>query len=282
MADSDTAFTGSIPEIYDSQLVPLLFLPYAADLANRVAALAPQPVLETAAGSGVVTRALAPRIRSADRYVVTDLSSAMLERASSEQPAQGNIEWRQADALALPFEDGSFDVVCCQFGVMFFPDRVAGYAEARRVLKPGGRFVFNTWDRLEENVFAKLVQDAAAAYFAEDPPQFLGRTPYAYYDLELIQEELTAAGFSASSVATVREMSRAASAREAAVAFCQGTPLRGESEERDASVVEGAPEAALEAVTERAAAAIAAQYGVAAGGGAVEGAIQAHVFEATA
>lgn len=138
MTDSDSAFTGSIPEIYDTHLVPLLFEPYAADLARRVAALAPKSVLETAAGSGVVTRALAPRLRSADRYVVTDLNSAILERASSEQPAQDNIEWRQADALALPFEDDAFDAVCCQFGVMFFPDRVAGYAEARRVLKPGG------------------------------------------------------------------------------------------------------------------------------------------------
>lgn len=270
MSDSDTAFTGSIPEVYDTQLVPLLFEPYADDLATRVAALSPKSVLETAAGSGVVTRALAPRIRSADRYVVTDLNSAMLDRAASEQPAQDNIEWRQADALALPFADDSFDVVCCQFGVMFFPDRVAGYAEARRVLKPGGRFMFNIWGRLEENVFAKLVQDAAKASFPDDPPLFLARTPFAYHDPELVRRELAEAGFAEVSSATVRETSRAPSARQAADAICQGTPLRGEIEERDAD--------GLEAVTERAAAAIAARFG----SGAVAAAIQGHVFEARA
>ncbi len=269
MTDCDTAFTGSISEIYDTHLVPLLFEPYAEYLAARVAALAPKSVLETAAGSGVVTRALAPRIRSADRYVVTDLSAAMLEWASSEQSAQDNIEWRQADALALPFENDTFDAVCCQFGVMFFPDRVAGYAEARQVLKPGGRFVFNTWDRLEANVFAKLVQDAASASFPADPPLFLARTPHGYHDAELVRRELSEAGFADVSVATVPETSGAPSARDAAVAYCQGTPLREQIEERDAT--------ALEAVTERAAA-IAARYG----DGAVAGAIQAHVFEAIA
>ena len=137
MVATDKLFAGSIPEIYDRFLVPLIFEPYAADLARRVAALGPSDVLETAAGTGVLTRALAAPLAPATRIVATDLNQPMLDQAARRQPA-GGVEWRQADALALPFADRSFDVVACQFGVMFFPDKVQGYREARRVLRPGG------------------------------------------------------------------------------------------------------------------------------------------------
>ena len=152
MSEVDKVFAGSIPDIYDSYLVPLIFEAFAADLARRVAAGDPGSVLETAAGSGVVPRALAPLLAKDARYVVSDLNQPMLDRAAHRQDADARIVWQQADALALPFDDARFDVVCCQFGVMFFPDRVAGYREALRVLKPGGRFVFNAWDRIEENI----------------------------------------------------------------------------------------------------------------------------------
>ena len=149
MSVSDKVFAGSIPENYDALMVPMIFEPYATDLAERVAALSPHAVLETAAGTGVVTRALAPKLAESARYVVTDLNQPMLDYAAKKQPADKPIEWRQADALNLPFADGSFDAVCCQFGVMFFPDRVAGYKQARRMLKPGGSLLFNAWDRIE-------------------------------------------------------------------------------------------------------------------------------------
>jgi ubiquinone/menaquinone biosynthesis C-methylase UbiE len=141
MAESDKVFAGSIPKFYDTLMVPLIFEAYAVDLAELVAASSPGSVLETAAGSGVVTRALAPKLSADACYVVTDLNQPMLDYAATRQGSDSRIEWRQADALDLPFEDASFDVVCCQFGAMFFPNRVAGYAEARRVLRPGGRFV---------------------------------------------------------------------------------------------------------------------------------------------
>ena len=143
MAETDMVFAGSIPKFYDTLMVPLIFEVYAAHLAELVAASSPGSVLETAAGSGVVTRALVPRLGADACYVVTDLNQPMLDFAASRQGADSRIEWRQADALNLPFGDATFDVVCCQFGAMFFPDRVTGYAEARRVLKPGGRFFFN-------------------------------------------------------------------------------------------------------------------------------------------
>ena len=270
MAESDKVFAGSIPKFYDTLMVPLIFEAYAAHMAELVAAFSPGTVLETAAGSGAVTRALAPRLKSDARYLVTDLNQSMLDYAAARQGFDDRIEWRQADALALPFNDASFDVVCCQFGAMFFPDRIAGYVEARRVLRPGGRFVFSVWDRIEGNAFANDVTNAAAAVFPHDPPRFLARTPHGYHDVVLIHEDLRRAGFADIRIETRAEVSRSPSARDAATAFCQGTPLRNEIEARDASL--------LALITDRAAQVIASRHGE----GPVAGKIQAHVIVAAA
>jgi ubiquinone/menaquinone biosynthesis C-methylase UbiE len=143
MSESDKVFAGSVPENYDRYLVPLVFESFAQATAQRIAALAPSAVLETAAGTGAVTRALTPRLSPDASYVVTDLNQPMLDYAARRQLADSRITWRKADAQALPFEDATFDLVCCQFGVMFFPDRQLGYREAKRVLKPDGCFLFN-------------------------------------------------------------------------------------------------------------------------------------------
>ncbi len=268
MTNSDKVFAGSIPKFYDTLMVPLIFETYATDLAELVAAFAPGAVLETAAGSGVVARLLAPKLKPDARYVVTDLNQPMLDYAASRQGADNRLTWRQADALALPFDDAAFDVVCCQFGAMFFPDRVAGYAEARRVLKAGGRFVFSVWDRIEENAFADDVTNAVATLFPNDPPRFLARTPHGYHDVALIRDDLRRAGFSNIMIETREKLSRAPSARDAATAYCHGTPLRNEIETRDASQ--------LALATDRAEQAIAARHGA----GPVAGKIQAHVIVA--
>ncbi len=270
MSASDKVFAGSIPDVYDDYLVPLIFESYAADLSSRVVRDEPQAILETAAGSGVVTRALAPRLGTSARYVVTDLNQPMLDRAARIQGANARIEWRAADALSLPFEDDSFDVVCCQFGVMFFPDRVAGYAEARRVLKPNGRLIFNTWDRIETNEFADVVTQAAGELFPDDPPLFLARTPHGYHDVAVIEADLRAAGFGHVTVETRTDVSAAPTARHPAVAYCEGTPLRNEIEARDAT--------RLGEVTDHAAAAIAEKYGE----GPVAAKIQGHIATAAA
>jgi ubiquinone/menaquinone biosynthesis C-methylase UbiE len=270
MSASDKVFSGPVPEIYDTHLVPLIFEAFAMDLARRVAEAAPARVLETAAGTGVVTRALAPLLQDSARYTVSDLNQPMLDRAASRQQADDRIVWRQADALELPFEDDSFDAVCCQFGVMFFPDRVAGYRESLRVLKPGGRFLFNVWDRIEHNDFARIVTETAGAMFPADPPMFLARTPHGYHDRDRIEAELRKAGFSAIEIVTVDETSDAPTPRHPAIAYCQGTPLRNEIEARD-------PEA-VQAVTDRSAAAIAKAHGH----GPVSGKIRGHVIAASA
>jgi ubiquinone/menaquinone biosynthesis C-methylase UbiE len=270
MPETDKVFAGSIPQNYDRYLVPLIFESFAQDIAQRVAALSPTTVLETAAGSGVVTRALTPRLSPNARYVVTDLNQPMLDYAATRQAVDNRINWRQADALALPFEDAAFDLICCQFGVMFFPDRQSGYREAKRVLKPGGCFLFNVWDRLEENVFANDVTIALAEIFPTDPPRFLARTPHGYHDTALIRSELEKAGFSHVTIETRADQSRAASPRDPAVAYCQGTPLRNEIEARDADK--------LEAATDHAASRIANRHG----SGEVGAKIQAHVVVALA
>jgi ubiquinone/menaquinone biosynthesis C-methylase UbiE len=267
VAKVDKVFAGSIPALYERFLVPLIFESYALDLAQRLAKTRPAAVLETAAGTGVLTRALASALPAA-RMTVTDLNQPMLDHAKSRQPADSRIEWRQADALTLPFDDQSFDAVACQFGVMFFPDKVQGYREARRVLKPGGHFFFNVWDRIEENDFADVVTQALAAVFPQDPPRFMARTPHGYHDEKQIREELKAAGFTKISIDAVDARSKAPSPRDPAMAYCQGTPLRSEIEAR------GAP--GLEEATKQAADALARRFGT----GAVDGRIRAFVIGA--
>jgi ubiquinone/menaquinone biosynthesis C-methylase UbiE len=267
MAATDKLFAGSIPEIYQRFLVPLIFEPYAEDLAARVARVAPHDVLETAAGTGVLTRALAARLPAA-RLVATDLNQPMLDLAAARQPDAKKVTWRQANALALPFADHSFDAVACQFGVMFFPDKVQGYREARRVLKPGGRFLFNVWDRIAENEFADVVTQALATLFPQDPPRFMARIPHGYHDVEEIRAQLAAAGFSQIAVETLEHTSKAPSPRDPAIAYCQGTPLRNEIEARDPARLDEATTRATEALAQRF------------GRGAVEGRIRAHVIAA--
>jgi len=266
--DTDKLFAGSIPEIYDRLLVPLIFQPYAQDLSKRAQKIAPGNVLEIAAGTGALTRELARRLSRHTRILATDLNQPMLDYAKARQIEDKRIEWRQADALSLPFEDGRFDVVACQFGVMFFPDKVRAYKEARRVLKPGGQFIFNAWDRISENEFADVVTQALATFFPNDPPRFLARTPHGYHDVSRIREELTAAGFASASVEAVDATSGAAAALDPAIAYCQGTPLRNEIEARDASRLNDATRHAAEVLARRF------------GSGAIEGRIRAFVLTA--
>lgn len=265
--DADKVFAGSIPEIYDQFLVPMIFEPYATDLAQRLAAFKPDRVLETAAGTGVLTRAIAARLPAAN-VVATDLNQPMLDRAAARQE-RGRVEWRQADALALPFADQSFDAVVCQFGVMFFPDKVSGFSEARRVLKRGQPFLFNAWDRIENNEFAKVVLDALAELYPDDPPRFMARTPHGYHDEDLIRRHLADAGFTEIAIETVTVTSRAASARDAVFGYCHGSPWRGEIEAR------GGP-SGLHRATQHAAEALARRFG----NGPVEGRIAARVVAA--
>ena len=262
---SDKVFAGSVPRVYEQYLVPLIFEPYAEDLAGRAALRPCRRLLEIACGTGAVTRHLASVLPQEASIVATDLNRAMLDVASAVAMKRP-VEWREADAMQLPFEDESFDVVVCQFGAMFFPDKGKAFAEARRVLAPGGTLLFSVWDRIEENEFADVVTDALASVFPADPPRFMARTPHGYHDVAMVASDVARGGFVAKpEISTVTARSRALSPRIPAIAYCQGTPLRNEIEARDS--------ARLGDATDVAAMAIAARFGH----GPVDGKIQAHV-----
>lgn len=265
MTQSDKVFTGSIPLLYDRYLGPMLFEPYAVDLAARIAALAPEVVLETAAGTGIVTTRLAEALSDAASITATDLNQAMIDIAVAKITSS-KIEWHACDATRLPFADGSFDSVLCQFGVMFFPSKVDAYKEARRVLRPGGKFLFSVWDRIEWSPIPKTISDAIAARYPADPPDFLRRTPYGYYDVETISNQLGEAGFGNIESVVVTLPSGCPSPRDAAIGQCHGSPLRGEIEARDPT--------GLASATDAVAAALAARFGE----GPIESTMQAIVF----
>jgi ubiquinone/menaquinone biosynthesis C-methylase UbiE len=246
MSTSDTLFAGSIPGLYDTYLGPLLFRPYAEEVADRVRPMMPGHVLETAAGTGIVTEAL--RLALPDAHIIaTDLNPAMLEVAG-QRVRSDTVTFETADAQALRFADASFDLVVCQFGIMFFPDKVRANAEARRVLRDGGTYLTVIWDRLDRNPASQVVNDALGRLFPGNPPSFLSRAPFGYADPGVIDKDLRDAGFEDVRIDTVELASRPVSARDAAVGLVQGSPLRNEIEERDPAMLEEATRAVAEAL----------------------------------
>jgi SAM-dependent methyltransferase len=250
MAQGDAVFSGSIAQLYDLKLGKLLFTPYAIDLAERLRSRSVDAVLETASGTGLLTVELVRCLDPTTRIVATDLNQPMLDHAATK-PGLERVQWRQADAQKLPFDDASFGAVACQFGAMFFPDRTGAYREARRVLRPGGHFLFNVWGPLAANpVMAAAVEGLAERYPAQKS-WFLDRTPCGYHDADLIAADLRAAGFADVRIETVKREGHLASALDAAIGCCQGTPMRGEIEALDPTGLEAATRQAAAAIADR-------------------------------
>jgi SAM-dependent methyltransferase len=229
MATNDVVFAGSIPALYDRYLGPVLFRPFAEDLVRRLAGLTSGSLLEVGAGTGIVTQALAATLPDAVAIVATDLSPDMLRHAAAK-PGMNRVNWQQADALALPFGNAAFDAVVAQFVAMFFADRPAAYREVRRVLKPGGRFVFNVWGSLADNPLPAAMREAMQRRYPADPPGRTALMAFGYHDAERVGSDLRAGGFTAISGETVTLPSRWTSARQYAEGICQGTPVRDEIE----------------------------------------------------
>ena len=230
-ATSAPPFDESMAELYQTLLVPILFEPYAAEMAIAADQSKPGSVLELAAGTGALTRALRATLDPPTEIVATDLSQAMID-IGAPTVTMSRTHWMHADAQNLPFAPEMFDLVICQFGAMFFPDKVKAYSEAERVLRSKGRFLFSTWDSLSANDFASCVDECLAGLFPSDPPDFLRRLPYSYFDPGAIKAQMSSAGFKAVTCDRLELTSVAASAQDVAAAFCQGTLLRGEIEWR--------------------------------------------------
>lgn len=231
MASIDVRFSGSVPANYEQYMVPLLFRPYAEVLAGRAGRFQPRRILETAAGTGVVTDALVRALPQAE-IVATDLNQAMLDVAAT-RVSSPNLSFRQADALDLPFADGGFDLVVCQFGIMFYPDKVKGNSEAHRVLRDGGHYLLAIWDDIARNRLSNLAHETMQGLFPGNPPMFMKRGPFSYHDPEWIERDLAAAGFHSVAIDTVELASRSASAADAAKGLCYGSPMRVELELED-------------------------------------------------
>jgi len=247
MTDAVSFFGGSIPENYDQGLGPHIFIDYAVELSERVAAEDPEMVLELAAGTGIVTRELRNTLPADCQLVATDLSHLMLEVAADKFQPGEEVVFEEVDAMGLPYEDETFDVVACQFGVMFFPDKVESFKEALRVLKPGGVYHFNVWASPEDNPFARVIHETLEKSFPDDPPQFY-KGPFSYPDPAVIEADLRAAGFediAIESIALSKEIDYPLLVR----GIIHGNPVATELEERGASVeeVSNAVEEALKA-----------------------------------
>jgi ubiquinone/menaquinone biosynthesis C-methylase UbiE len=267
MPANNVAFVGSIPENYDRYLGSVLFQPYAADLAARLQVPENASVLELACGTGIVTRQLRDRLKPGAKLVATDLNQAMLDYAGARFGSETSVQWRQADATELPFDDQSFDAVVCQFGIMFFPDKEKALRETFRVLRPGGTFLFSVWDAIEQNDLARTARDVVSRFFADNPPDFYD-VPFSFHDPETIRSQVRAAGFEDIQVTLLPFPSNAVSASAATIGLLHGNPIIAAIRERDESRI---PE--IEAVLE---AAIADKYGAAP----VEAKMQALICEA--
>jgi SAM-dependent methyltransferase len=252
VAQNDTVFAGSIPQLYDHHMGALFFAPFATDMAKRLSGMAAGHILETAAGTGIVTAAIAASLPDAVAITATDLNQPMLDHAAAK-PGIGQVRFRQANAQDLPFPEAEFDAVICQFGVMFFPDRVQGFREARRVLRPGGRMVFSVWDRLSANPVFEATVAGLSGRYPEHPSWFLERTPCGYHDEGRIRADLAAAGFGDCTIESVVLGGLVHDHRGPAIGLCQGSPMSAE--------IEGLDPGGLDAATEAAAAAIAERFG---------------------
>ncbi len=231
MNKNHSVFNAEMAANYDQYLVPLIFDGYAQDLAGRASGYRPKHVLETAAGTGVVTGHLDRLLHESAHVTATDLNPGMLDIATSKLQSSSRTKLETADALNLPYDDQSFDVVVCQFGIMFFPDKLAGMQEAARVLKPGGTFAFSVWDALEKNKHAHTLTKTLAEIFPDSPPDFMN-TPFGYYQVDEIRHELQMAGFGKINVCVLPKEGVAPTAQDAVQGMLYSSPLALEIEER--------------------------------------------------
>jgi ubiquinone/menaquinone biosynthesis C-methylase UbiE len=238
------SFSGNIPNDYDQGLGPVFFTGYAKTMAQKTAAAHSEFVLETACGTGIVTRALRNTLSRDAHLMATDLNPDMLKIAESKFQPGEHLSFQQADGTALPFQDAAFDTVVCQYGVMFYADKAKGYAEAHRVLAPGGRYLFSVWDEHRHNGAGRIAHEVIGSFFPDNPPGFF-LMPYGYGHIDPIKDALLAAGFDDIVVSIVQQDCGIQDFAAFTRGLVFGTPVIGQIEERG-----GDPAKIQEAVTE--------------------------------
>jgi ubiquinone/menaquinone biosynthesis C-methylase UbiE len=248
--DEHARFSGSIPATYDRYLGPILFQPYAEDLAARLQVDKHGSVLELACGTGILTRVLRTQLPSTVKLTATDLNEPMFRNAAAKFDKDESVQWLQADACSLPFGDGTFDAVVCQFGIMFVPDKALSAREAHRVLKPGGNFLFNVWDAMEHNALGQLTHQTIAGYFDKDPPTFY-EVPFGYHDQDEIKRVLKEAGFAEVKIDIVAKEGVVSRAQDGAKGLVQGNPVAVAITERDPTLLPIITNAVAQAITDR-------------------------------
>jgi ubiquinone/menaquinone biosynthesis C-methylase UbiE len=231
MTTINDQFVGTIPDFYDTGLGPNIFHDYADDLAARAGAHGARHVLELAAGTGILSRRLRDVLSPDARLVVTDLNQPMLDLASRKFSSAENVEFSEADAMNLSFSDDEFDMIVCQFGVMFFPDKPASYREAARVLKPNGHYIFNTWGPMSANPYSQISHEVVAQFFPGNPPGFY-EAPFSYGDPVDVKRDLNAAGWQDVHHETIDFDKEILDPEAFANAMIHGTPMVDEIRQR--------------------------------------------------
>jgi len=231
MSNNSASFIGDIPSHYDAGLGPNIFFDYADKIAKLSGEKAASNVVELAAGTGIVSRRLRDALSPETRLVVTDLNAPMLDIARSKFSDNDRVEFKVANAMNLPFESSEFDLIVCQFGVMFFPDKPASYREVARVLRPGGHYIFNVWGPMSENPYSQMAYGVTAKFFPDNPPGFY-KVPFHYGDPADVRADLTIAGWHEVEHETIHLKKAIENPAAFADALVYGNPLIDEIRER--------------------------------------------------
>ena len=265
MTEAGATIPDTMRETRERYLVPSLLQPFADDMARRLARLTLGPLLEVSAGTGVLTQALTSAMSAGLSIVATDPDRATVAYASVK-PGMARVTWQHAEPQALPFLDAAFGIVTCHFAVATMPARLRAFRETRRVMKPNGRFVFSVPGNIRHNPVALCVRDALHKLLPTAPPRYIEHGLHGYADNETIDDDLTSVGFTDALYTTVELPYAAASATDAAIGYCLGTPLRAE-------LGAGSTTMAIEAVAQ----ALQTRFGT----GAINTTMRAHIISAS-